>query len=99
MEEKPKFNDTTLKVRVKADFKKENSSSKETEKYLSFQKGMEIEVLKINEETGWWFGKLENGKEGFFPSNFTDATEQQKKIKKKKVKFKFLIKFIPYCPF
>jgi len=40
---------------------------------LTFDEGVKVLVLAEN-ESGWWRGRLENGQEGLFPSNFMSAT-------------------------
>jgi len=46
---------------------------------LAFKAGDEIIVIEEDEESGWWWGDL-NGKEGYFPVNYTEVHKPEIKI-------------------
>eukprot|EP01123_Difflugia_compressa_P013474 TRINITY_DN625_c0_g1_i1.p1 TRINITY_DN625_c0_g1~~TRINITY_DN625_c0_g1_i1.p1 ORF type:complete len:125 (-),score=29.55 TRINITY_DN625_c0_g1_i1:109-483(-) len=47
----------------------------ESNEQLAFQPKDEIIVLEEDEESGWWWGML-NGREGYFPVNYTKPVEE-----------------------
>eukprot|EP01123_Difflugia_compressa_P013475 TRINITY_DN625_c0_g1_i2.p1 TRINITY_DN625_c0_g1~~TRINITY_DN625_c0_g1_i2.p1 ORF type:complete len:130 (-),score=42.79 TRINITY_DN625_c0_g1_i2:109-498(-) len=47
----------------------------ESNEQLAFHPKDEIIVLEEDEESGWWWGML-NGREGYFPVNYTKPVEE-----------------------
>jgi len=50
----------------------------ETNEQIAFKAGDEIIVLEEDEESGWWWGVLD-GKEGYFPVNYTEIKNPEAK--------------------
>jgi len=46
---------------------------------IAFKAGDEIVVLEEDEESGWWWGELD-GKEGYFPVNYTEVRKPDIKV-------------------
>jgi len=46
---------------------------------IAFKAGDEIVVLEEDDESGWWWGELD-GKEGYFPVNYTEVRKPDIKV-------------------
>jgi len=67
---KPKKKDDEVKLRALYDY----DATEENE--ISFKEGDTLYLVE-KDDSGWWKGKTEKGKEGVFPSNFVELVGQE----------------------